>query len=239
MIMNKKQIIIMAGLGLICFASSFTVGLFTRTAEVLAIEDGITGDAVAVEDLTADGNSSGIAGAEDNAGAVGFQSKQANLNRSLSEKALNSLIFEMRSKLSEFTVKEKMLTEKEGRIQSAIDELQKNVLGMEDLRVKLTTTVSSIKQQQKILDDKILRIGDMEKTNTIKIASMYDKMKSQQASEIMINLAASNQLEYAVKIVYYMTERTSANLIAEIGKEKPDLAAIISDKMRWIEEVKQ
>lgn len=238
MLMNKKQIIITAGLGLICFASFFTVGLFTRTAEVEIIEDGIPSDAVVVDNLTDDDNPSGIAGVEENTGGVDFQAKQANLNKSLSEKALNSLVFEMRSKLSEFTVKEKMLAEKEGRIQLAIDELQKNVLDMEELRVKLTTTVSSIKQQQQILSDRMLRIGEVEKTNTIKIASMYDKMKPQQAGEIMINLAESNQLEYVVKIVYYMTERTSANLISEIGKDRPELSAIISDKMRWIEEVK-
>lgn len=234
--MNKKQIIIMAGLGLICFAASFTVGLFTRTKDEPVITDGVPGDAQTVETLAGTDNPG------DNADAAtagnSFQAKQVDLNRSLSERQLKSLISEMRSKLSDFSAKEKMLKAKEARIQMSIKELQKNVMGMEDLRVKLTAIASSIKQNQKVLDDKLVRIEDVEKKNIMKTSAIYDKMKPQQASEIMINLAASNQLDYAVKITYYMTDRTSANLIAEISETQPNLAATISDKMRWIENVK-
>lgn len=235
--MNIKHIIITAGLGLICFAASFTVGLFTRTAEEPVVADGVPAGAEVIETLGSEDGLGADSGYDTVAASGGFQAKQVNFDRSLSVKQLRGLVFEMRSKLSEFAVKDKMLADKEARIQVSIEDLQKNVMEMEDLRVKLSATVSSIKQQQKYLDDKVLRIKETERKNIIKTASIYDKMKAAQASEIMVNLATSNQLDYAVKIAYYMTERTSANLIGEISKNKPELAATISNRMRWIEEV--
>jgi protoporphyrinogen oxidase len=135
-----------------------------------------------------------------------------------------------------FKVKEKMLSEKEGRIQMSMEELHKNIKEMEGLRVKLVAQVTSIKQQHTILNNKLVMIGTVEKDNIIKTASIYDKMKTAQASESMINLAKSEQMDYAVKITYYMTERTSANLLAEITKEEPVLAAKMIERLRWIEE---
>ena len=118
----------------------------------------------------------------------------------------------------------------------SIEELQKNIKDMEGLRLKLAMAVSSIKQQQKTLDERLILIEGVEKNNTIKAALIYDKMKPQQAGEIMVNLIKSNQLDYAVKLTYYMSERTSANLLAEITKNDPSIAANISDKLRWIKE---
>ncbi|MBW8014761.1 MAG: hypothetical protein FVQ82_01120 [Planctomycetes bacterium] len=236
--MNKKQIIIIAGVGLIFFALSFTVGLFTRKPKE-AVADGKTPeDAQVVK--SPDGSPDAIdqtwmGGA---ATANNFQAKQANFDKSLTIKQLNSLIFEMRSKLTEFTIKEKMLDEKEARVQMAIDELHKNIKALEELRVKLAVTVSSIKQQQTVLDERLLIIEEIERTNLQKNASIYDKMKAQQSAEIMINLIKQKQLDSVVKLAYYMTERTSANMLAEINKKEPELAATISDKLRWIEEVK-
>jgi flagellar motility protein MotE (MotC chaperone) len=239
--MNKKQIVIMAGVGLICFASSFTVGLFTRKPKEPA-DTGKTADgAVIVEDLADTANPIGPTGTSGYAQVNTFHAKQANLNKSLTVKQLNSLIFEMRTKLTEFKMKEKMLTEKEGRIQMAIDELHTNIKAMEELLNKLGVTLTSIKQKKTVLDERLLQINEIEKKNLIKTAAIYDKMKPLQSSEIIINLNKMNQLEYAVKLAYYMSERTSAKMLAEINnnKKESNLAAIISDRLRWIEEVKQ
>jgi hypothetical protein len=234
---NKKQIIIMAGIGLIFFALSFTVGLFTRSPEEEVVKDGIVPGSEPVEVL-GDNSDPAVTNNEDVAAASNaFQGKQANLNKSLTVKQLKDLIFEMRSRLTEFTQKEKLLTEKEGRINTTLEDLQKNIEDMEKLRVKLAAQVTSIKQQQMVLDQKLVKIEAVEMRNILKTASIYDKMKTAQASEIMINLTKSNQLDFAVKIAYYMTERTSANLLAEITKKNAPLAATISDKLRWIEEV--
>ncbi len=236
--MNKKQIVIMAGIGLICFGVSFTVGLFTRTSEPPATTDGTPDEALIVEPLG--GNTDPVAAttSDPTVPSTSFEAKQVDLGKSLTKKQLNSLVFEMRSKLTEFTTKEKMLIEKEGRIQMSIDELQNNVNKMENLRVKLAAAVSSIKQQQKVLDERLIMIEEVEMKNIIETASIYDKMKPQQASNIMINLSKSNQLDFVVKITYYMTKRTSASMLAELSKNEPLLAASISDRLRWIKEAK-
>jgi len=81
-----------------------------------------------------------------------------------------------------------------------------------------------------------LTVYPTEKKNLTKVASIYDKMKPAQACEIMLNLSKNNQVDYVEKIIYYMTERTSANLLAEITKYEPSLAATISKKLIQIEE---
>ena len=132
-----------------------------------------------------------------------------------------------------------LLELKEQRVQTSLEEMYKNIEHMEDLRVKLASTATSIKQQKKALEAALVRIDGIEKKNVQKTASIYDKMKPKSASDIIINLSKTNQLDYAVKIAYYMTERTAANLLAEISKSEPSLAAVISDKLRHIEEVVQ
>ncbi|MCF7955415.1 MAG: hypothetical protein K9M75_06405 [Phycisphaerae bacterium] len=237
--MNKKQIVIMAGIGLICFALSFTVGLFTRKAKNQAADANKTDTPQVVVSLSENPEQIDQTDTYGVEPAGNFRAKQVSLDRSLKVKQLDSLIDEMHSKLTEFKAKEKMLAEKEGRIQMSMEELQKDVKEMEELRVKLVAQVSAIKQQQTVLDEKLISIGIIEKNNIIKTALVYDKMKPLPASESMINLTKSNQLDYAVKIAYYMTERTSANLLAEITKQDPTLAANMIEKMRWIKEANE
>ena len=237
--MNKKQIVIIAGIGLICFASSFTVGLFTRKPKEKIADGKKTDSAQTVEIHAKTPNPIEPTSIPNGVQTNNFQARQANLDKSLTVKQMKDLIFELRQKRTEFTIKEKTLAEKEDRIQMTMDELQKNAKELEEIWVKLGATLSSIKRQKIVLDERLLQINEIEKKNLIKTASIYDKMKPQQSSEIMINLEKLNQLDYAVKLAYYMSERTSANMIAEINKKEPKLAATISDKLRWIEEVKQ
>jgi len=236
---NKKQIIIIAGIGLICFALSFTVGLFTRQTKAKAEETNNQNKPQVVESLSENSDPTGPTGTDGAAQANTFQARQASLDRSLTVKQLKGLILEMRSKLNDFAIKEKMLAEKEGRIQMSMEELHKNTKEMEEIRIKLVAQLSAIKQNQIALDEKMIKIGTIEKANTKKTALLYDKMKSEPASESIINLTKSNQTDLAVKIIYYMNERTSAKLLAEITKNDPTLAAKLVEKLRWIEETKE
>ena len=236
--MNKKQVIIMAGIGLISFALSFTVGLFTNTPDPEASAESTGKDKTKIESLT-NSDTEEFAVNVNNVPGPDSAYGQANLKKSLTEKQLKSLIFDIRSRISAFQSKEKELSEKEIRVEMANEELRKNIDELEELRLKLTSTLSAIKQKQKVLDNTLVKINQVEKKNILKAAAIYDKMKPQQASEIFINLSQSDQLGFAVKLAYYMTERTSANLIAEISKTDSQLAATISDKLRYIEENNQ
>ena len=68
--------------------------------------------------------------------------------------------------------------------------------------------------------------------NMQRIASTYDKMDAKQASKIIINMASNKQLDDAVKIIYLMSERTSADLLGEIAATKPDLASLLSAELK-------
>ena len=233
--MNKKQIVIMAGIGLIFFALSFTVGLFTRkSAEPDANNQANAGPEVIKPFSTNNDAGNILDGGEGNENS--YEAQQAELNKSLTEKQLKDLIFEMRTKLADLTVKEKKLEEKDEHIQMSMKELQGNIKELEDLRMKLMAQLSSIKAQQKLLDDKLITIGASEKKNIIKLAAVYDKRKAPQACKTIVNLYKSNQLDYAVKLTYYMSERASSKLLDEMSNQQPELAALISDKLRWIEE---
>lgn len=234
--MNKKRIIIMAGIGLVSFAFSFAVGLFTNTSE--ASEAAALAENQVVDPLVGNQYGEQLVNV-DSVPQDSRQLSQSGLQRSLAESQLKDLIFDIRSKMTEFKSREKDLELKEQRVRTSLEEMYKNIEQMEDLRVKLASTVTSIKQQRKALDDTLVRVDDIEKKNIQKTALIYDKMKSKGASDIIINLAKTDHLDYAVKITYYMTERTSANLLVEISKTEPSLAALISDKLRGINEVTQ
>ena len=232
--MNKKQIIIMTGLGFVFFALFFTVGLFMNNPEPAAADPGET-RAENADRQTGDDLEINI----DSVAESKHHMSQAGLDRQLSEQQLRDLIFEVRSKLTELRSREKEVVQQEQRVQVTMEELQQNVQDLEELRLQLASTSASIKQQQKNLEQTLIRIDEVDKKNIQKTAMIYDKMKTAGASEIILNLSKSNQLDYAVKIIYYMSERTSASVLAKIAEKEPALAAIISDRLRRTDEVEK
>ena len=234
--MNKKQIIMMAGIGLVSFGLFFALGLFINTSEASEAEVAAAAESQAVEPVSSSQSIDDLLNV-DSVPQDSRQFSQANLQKSLVESQLKDLIFDIRSKTSSYKSRENDLELKEQRVQTALEELYKNIDKMEELRVQLAATAAAIKQDRKALEDTFVRIDEIEKKNIMKSAAVYDKMKAKNASDIIIYKMSNNQLDEAVKIVYYMTERTSANLLGEISKAEPGLAAMISDKLKRIEEV--
>ncbi len=81
------------------------------------------------------------------------------------------------------------------------------------------------------------------------IAATYDNMDSASASKIVVSMCSSqtqpgeidNQssgFDEAVKILYYMTDRTKAKLLAELTTSEPKLAAFLTQKLKRIVEGK-
>lgn len=231
--MNKKQILIMAGIGVVCFGLSFVAGLFLNKPKPASGQSENT-----VEKIDPMGSKRNSGDSVD-VGKVPFNSgnrTEQNLERKLSEKQLRTLVFEMRSKLAELDRREKDVTKKEQQINTSMEELQKNAEELKQLRVKLASMTSSIKEERKKLEESLIRIDKIEQKNIQKTAAIYDKMKSDEASLIIMDLFKNKQIDYAVKILYYMNERTSANLIAEIANKSSSTAALISDKLSQVEE---
>ena len=104
--------------------------------------------------------------------------------------------------------------------------------------VELTERIRE-EEREKLLKSRI-EIARAEKANLISIAAAYDKMDATKASEILTNMSKmqdssdGNGFDDAVKILYCMTERTKAKLLAELTTSEPKLAAVFCQRLKQI-----
>jgi len=133
----------------------------------------------------------------------------------------------------------------------AQDLLKKDIESLNNLRTELAATVAAIKSERDILLKSRLEIDQTERTNLASIAATYDKMDAPSASKILTNMCAAagdgktqnagagksySTFDDAVKILFYMTERTKAKLLAELATSEPQLAAVLSQRLKQIAE---
>jgi hypothetical protein len=119
------------------------------------------------------------------------------------------------------------------------------------LRIELASTVANLKSEREKLLKSKLEIDQIEKTNFVSIAATYDKMDVTGATKIIKTMCtmqdtseiksieAGNTIgsfDDAVKILYYMTERPKAQLLAELADSQPDLAAALCNRLKQIVE---
>ena len=231
--MKKLQIIILASAGLVSFVSVFTVSWFIKRSQPVlpetAQEQVQEGTSPEMFDISGPGSNTETSLLENDATSY-------RLSKSMTEKQLKSLIYDIREKMKEYRYSEKELDRRKQRMQVIQDTLQEDIDRLDTLRVQLTSILSNLQQQEHNLKQTVLKIKETEQANMKNLAARYDKMSTDLASNIMINLASNNQLNDAVKIMYYMSERTSGKLLGEIGNSKPDLAALISLQLKRIQE---
>ncbi len=231
--MKKLQIIIFASAGLVSFVSVFTVSWFIKRSQPVLPET--------AQKQVQEGTSPemfDISGPDSNTETSLLENDATSyrLSKSMTEKQLKSLIYDIREKMKEYRYSEKELDRRKQRMQVIQDTLQEDIDRLDTLRVQLTSILSNLQQQEHGLKQTILKIKETEQANIKNLAARYDKMSTDLATNIMINLASNNQLNDAVKIMHYMSERTSGKLLGDIGKSKPDLAALISLQLKRIKE---
>ena len=203
--MKKSQMIILILAGIISFVGSFGTTFLFKGSQPTAAK------AVAESSKNYSNTSPDNTPAMDPSHARIVASSGQNLSKSMTEKQLHSLIYDIREKMKGLQRREKELAYQEKRIETARDTLQQDIDSLDNLRVQLTTTLAGLKSQEDNLRKTMVEITDIEKANMQRIASAYEKMDVTQASKIMINMAAGNQLGDAVKILYYMGDRNSGN----------------------------
>ncbi|MCK4958531.1 MAG: hypothetical protein KAT00_04015 [Planctomycetes bacterium] len=222
--MKKMQVIIFAAAGLLSFGGVFGITLLMKGPAPVAAETAPVQD----DTLTANATS-GL-------GVMDFSPGTDNLSREMSEKQLKGLIYDIREKMKEYRFREKELLVQEERIQTARETLQKDIEQLNGLNARLAAMVGNIKQQQDELDRSTIEISEIEATNMQKIANTYNTMDSAQSSKILISMASHNQLNDAVMILYYMTERTAGKLLGEISSAQPELASMFCMQLKRIRE---
>jgi hypothetical protein len=219
---SKKLLIITAILGLAGFAGMFAFAWFTNPDPVAQVPEG---------DPSADGLILGAPQVPELTNAVKLDSA---LKKTLTEKKLSSLIYEVREKIQEYDNKLESLNVREQRQQVAHESLKRDIDKLNSLQVDLASTIAQLKNEQDKLLEGRIKIAKNEKKNLISIALAYDKMDSTSAGKILtdINRVKNDSATDAVKILYYMTERTKAKVLASIAETEPAISAYFCQKLK-------
>lgn len=242
--MSKKLIIITALAGLVSFAGAFATGWFTAPAPAPTEDPGksiqqeiVSGGAVpAIPRPVAE--TTGII----DTGSGGDR-------KAMTEKQLRNLVFEVREKVQEYDGKLQNLAVREQRLQRTQNTLKEDIQNLNNLRIELATIVADIKSERDKLLKTRLEVAQTEKDNLVLIAATYDKMDASSASKILVSMCTSQTqpgkidiqsrgFDEAVKILYYMTERTTAKLLGELTNSEPKLAAFLTQRLKQIVEGK-
>ena len=240
--MSKKLIIITASAGLVSFAGALVLGWFTAPSP-----SGYPGEPIQPEIVSVGAVPEMPRPVAGTAGVVGAASDSE--RKTMTEKQLRNLVFEVREKVQEYDDKLQNLALREQRLQRTQDTLKEDIQNLNNLRIELATIVADIKGERDKLLKTRLEVAQSEKDNLVLIAATYDKMDASSASKILVSMCTSQTqpdkidsrsrgFDEAVKILYYMTERTTAKLLAELTTGEPRLAAFLTQRLKQIVEGK-
>jgi flagellar motility protein MotE (MotC chaperone) len=177
---------------------------------------------------------------QDTAALAAMGPLNTQVKKNMSEKQLKSLIYEVREKIQEYESRLKELETQEQRLQVAQGTLKKDIKELSDLRIELTSTIVALKNERDKLEKSKVEISEIEKSNLVSIAATYDKMDTEAAGKILANMShnQNSNIDDAVKILYYMSERSKAKLLAQLSTSEPELAAFFCKKLKQITEKK-
>jgi hypothetical protein len=242
--MSKKFIIITAIAGLLSFAGALAFTLLTRPSKTSPSGEL---EQPALADEKSESSLSGPQSGEINTVAAA----SGPMTKAMTEQQLKNLILEVRGKIQDYNNKLQALGVRERRLQLSQDMLKKDIENLNGLRIELASTVANLKSERDKLLKSRLKIDQTEKTNLVSIAATYDKMDVSGASKILTNMCAaqdtsktkeietgnvSGSFDDAVKILYYMGDRTKAKLLAELAASEPALAAALCKRLKQIVE---
>jgi flagellar motility protein MotE (MotC chaperone) len=224
--MKKMHIILLGVIGTVSFTAAFGTGFILKKNKVAA--------------ATATAAAAAAAAAEPKtppAKTTPASSQMENSSESnLSEGQLKNLICDLRQKMQDTKDKQKDLEEEAGRVEVARQTLAQEIEQLNQLREKLNQTLSALQEKERSISNSLTEIEAVEKTNLQRIAATYDKMETTQSAKILVTMVTNNQIKDAVKIMYYMSERSAGKLLGEIGTTRPDTAGTLSLLLKQIKE---
>lgn len=227
--MKKKIIIITLGLGLIGFSGMFAFAWFKKPEPPIQGPQTVQAGPETVEQSAGETD-------ETSAAAARIASLKTKPNQKLTERELQTLVYDIREKIKDYNLKLQALDVREERLQVAQDSLNKDIEEMEALRVELASALALLRNEQdKLLQSKI-EIENSETKNLISIAATYDKMDAESAGKILMNMVenqnSGSSTEDAVKILYYMEDRTKAKVLASMAEAEPAVSAFICQRLK-------
>jgi len=215
---GMKRWIVMAGLPVICFAGAFL-------ASFLTAEPPAAPQAAAAPEPEA--QNSQVAPSTWAAILPGAETVRPQAEE------LARLVKEVRHKLALCRDREKQLQLQEKRIRLAQEDLARQVQKLEDLRVQLVAPLARLKEIQAEVRRTRIQVQQQERANIKKIATIYEKKDPTAAGEILVAMCANGQSDDAVKILYFMSERSAGKILSDIPDRK--LVAQLYEQMKRVE----
>jgi len=228
---NKKLIMIASVGGLVSFAVMFILAWLTKPSANIpsteVVRTTLTAEETILKLPQPQVTTASAAGTID-----------SELKKTMTEKQLKGLVYEVREKIQEYDSKLEDIKLREQRLRVAGDTLKKDIEQLDNLRIELASTVASLKTERDKLLKSRVDIAKKEKNNLISIAATYDKMESASAGKILTNMsqAQNNSADDAVKILHYMSERTKAKVLASIAETEPATSAYFCKRLKQIVE---
>lgn len=244
--MNKKVIIIAAAVGLVAFAGSFVTGWLTRPKAAAGASE--PNQSAAQEGEAAKGSAPRVP-PPTLSPTMAVSGEQGSSATSMTEGQLKDLIVEVREKIQQYDQKLAEVEKEKERLQVAQQTLKKDIETLNNLRVELAASVADVKSEREMLLKSRVEVASAEKANLVAIAAAYDKMDATGASQILTNMAtgaskngtaaaSAANLDDAVKILFFMQDRTKAKVLAEMANAEPALAALLSQKLKQVQDGK-
>jgi flagellar motility protein MotE (MotC chaperone) len=159
-----------------------------------------------------------------------------NANNSMTEKRLEGLMHDVSEKMREYNQRDKEMEQLEERLAIVKGTLDEDLDRMQELQEKLTLKISDLKEEHDKIRKSMVVIDENESKRFKQLAAIYDKMDETQAAGIITNMMANNQLEDAVKIIYFMSERKAAKLLGEVSVLEPKLGAVLCDRLKRVKD---
>jgi septal ring factor EnvC (AmiA/AmiB activator) len=159
------------------------------------------------------------------------------IKRNLSEVQLKSLIFEVRSNIKAYKTKLADVQLREQRLQIAQDMLREDITELSELRVELASAVTTLRDERDKLEKSLVEIEANEIANLQLISAFYDKMDATSAGKILLNMSqnqSGSSSDDAVKILYFMTERVKADVLASIAETEPAISAYYCSELKLV-----
>jgi peptidoglycan hydrolase CwlO-like protein len=233
---SKRLILITAATGTLSFAGAFATGWFSKPAAVMGSSS--------MNETGADGQAQPVGGALPQILTPSMPSADSSGNTlALTEQQLKELIYEVREKIREYNTKLESLEKEKERFRIAQQTLKKDIETLNNLRVDLDSTVASLKNERDLLLQARIEVDQVERDNLLAIAAAYDKMDAARAGEILTSMAKgqsqngvsrTTNIDDAVKILYFMQEKSKAKVLAELVTTEPALAALLCQKLKLV-----
>lgn len=159
------------------------------------------------------------------------------IQRNLTETQLKSLIFEVRDNIKTYKNKLADLQVREQRLQIAQATLRQDIEELSNLRIELASAVTTLRDERDKLEQSLVTINRNEIANIQQISATYDKMEPVAAGKILLNMSQSRNgvsSDDAIKILYYMSERVKAEVLASIAETEPGISAYYCSELKQV-----